>query len=116
MRLFQLDSRGLLSSKTRNVIKSSFNFLKFKKELGRYIKSLNRLPNIVFTFDSLLSDIPLSEARRLGITSFGLVDSNADSFKLNYGIPGNSTSIVSLTLYFKFLRLLFLKGQLRFER
>jgi ribosomal protein S2 len=112
LKLFRLDAQGLLNSKTRNVIKSSFNFLKFRKELSRYIKSLNRLPNAIFTFDSVLSSIPLHEAYKLSITSFGISDSNADSFTLTYGIPGNSTSVLSLMLYFRFLKLLFLKALL----
>lgn len=112
LKLFKLDSLGLLNSKVRNIIKASFNFLKFKKELNRYIRSLNRLPNMIFVLNSVLSDIALQEAKRVGITRFGICDNNADAFSLNYAIPGNSTSIQSLTLYFKFLKLTFLKGVL----
>lgn len=113
LQLFKYDSIGLLNSKTRNLIKSSFNFLKFKKELNRYIKNLNRLPNAIFVFDSIVSRVALVEANKLGITSLGICDSNSDSFQLNYGIPGNSFNYDSNLLYFKFMKLLILKGTLR---
>lgn len=112
LQLFKYDSIGLLNSKTRNLIKSSFNFLKFKKELNRYIKNLNRVPNAIFVFDSIVSKIALAEANKLGITSLGICDSNSDSFSLNYGIPGNSFNYDSNLLYFRFMKLLILKGTL----
>lgn len=116
LHLFQLDSLGLLNSKLRNSIKSSFNFLKFRKELKRYIKNLNRIPNAMFVFDSLISEIALKEGKSVGVTLLGIADSNSKSFDLNYAVPGNSSSLKSLLFYLNFLKLIFVKSMLLEKR
>src|SRR5699024_1637525 len=77
------------------------DFDKMNKVLGG-IAQLNRQPAALFIVDTSYENIALAEARKLGITTFGLVDTNSDPRKLDFVIPGNddaSKSIAIITDY-----------------
>ena len=74
---------------------------KLEKVLGG-IANLNRLPSAVFIIDIHHEHIALAEARKLGMRTFGIVDTNADPNMVDYPIPANddaSKSISILTNY-----------------
>ncbi|MBX9782205.1 MAG: 30S ribosomal protein S2 [Chitinophagaceae bacterium] len=74
---------------------------KMEKVLGG-IANMGRIPAALFLVDIGHEHIALSEAKRLGVTTFGLVDTNCDPNKVDFSIPGNddaTKSIAILTQY-----------------
>lgn len=60
------------------------------------IANLNRVPNAIFVVDILHEDIAILESHRLGLTTFGIVDTNSDPNKVNFAIPANDDSSKSI--------------------
>ena len=74
---------------------------KMEKVLGG-IAQLGRVPAALFIVDIGHEHIALAEAKRLGIATFGIVDTNCDPNKVDYAIPANddaTKSIAILTQY-----------------
>ena len=74
---------------------------KMEKVLGG-IAQLGRVPAALFIVDIGHEHIALAEAKRLGVTTFGVVDTNCDPNKVDFAIPGNddaTKSIAILTQY-----------------
>ncbi len=74
---------------------------KLEKVLGG-IANLNRLPAAVFVVDIDHESIAVAEAHRLGIRTFGIVDTNSNPNEVDFPIPGNddaSKSIAIITNY-----------------
>ncbi|MCB0568837.1 MAG: 30S ribosomal protein S2 [Phaeodactylibacter sp.] len=66
------------------------------------IANLNRLPSAVFIVDIHHEHIAVAEANKLGLRTFGIVDTNSDPNLIDYPIPGNddaSKSIAIITNY-----------------
>jgi small subunit ribosomal protein S2 len=70
---------------------------KMEKVLGG-IAQLGRLPAALFLVDIGHEHIALSEAKRLGITTFGMVDTNCDPNKVDYAIPSNDDATKSIAI------------------
>ena len=70
---------------------------KMQKVLGG-IAQLGRLPSAIFLVDISVEHIALAEAKRLGITTFGLVDTNSDPNKVDFFIPGNDDATKSIAI------------------
>jgi small subunit ribosomal protein S2 len=71
------------------------------KQLGG-IADLNRLPSAVFIIDIHHEHLALAEARKLGVKTFGMVDTNSDPTLVDFPIPANddaSKSIAFITNY-----------------
>jgi small subunit ribosomal protein S2 len=62
------------------------------------IRTLHRLPDMVFVMDTRKERIPVAEARKLGIPIVGLVDTNCDPDEVDYVIPGNDDAIRAAAL------------------
>lgn len=74
---------------------------KLEKVLGG-IANLNRLPAAVFIVDIHHEHIAVAESHKLGLRTFGLVDTNSDPNSIDFPIPGNddaSKSIAIITDY-----------------
>jgi small subunit ribosomal protein S2 len=74
---------------------------KMDKQLGG-IADLNRLPSAVFIVDIHHEHLALAEARKLGVKTFGMVDTNSDPTLVDFPIPANddaSKSIAFITNY-----------------
>ena len=71
--------------------------VKMEKVLGG-IAAMNRTPSAIFMVDISHEHIALAEARRLGITTFGMVDTNSDPTVVDYAIPGNDDASKSIYL------------------
>jgi small subunit ribosomal protein S2 len=74
---------------------------KMDKQLGG-IADLNRLPSAVFIIDIHHEHLALAEARKLGVKTFGMVDTNSDPTLVDFPIPANddaSKSIAFITNY-----------------
>jgi len=70
---------------------------KMEKVLGG-IAQLGRVPAALFIVDIGHEHIALAEARRLGITTFGVVDTNCDPNKVDYAIPANDDATKSIAI------------------
>ncbi|MGD9123448.1 MAG: 30S ribosomal protein S2 [Desulfarculaceae bacterium] len=62
------------------------------------IRDMNRLPAVVVVVDIKKEKIAVNEARRLGIPTVALVDTNCDPEGLDYLIPGNDDAIRAIRL------------------
>ena len=70
---------------------------KMEKVLGG-IAQLGRLPAALFIVDIGHEHIALAEAKRLGITTFGMVDTNSDPNKVDFPIPSNDDATKSIAI------------------
>ena len=61
---------------------------KLEKTLGSIV-DLTRLPSALFVVDVMKEHIAVSEANRLGIPVFAMVDTNSDPNNVDYVIPAN---------------------------
>jgi small subunit ribosomal protein S2 len=71
---------------------------RLEKALGG-IKNMDRLPGAIFVVDLKKERIAVSEARKLGIPSVGIVDTNCDPDEIDYAIPGNDDAIRAIRLF-----------------
>src|ERR1044072_3405401 len=70
---------------------------KMEKVLGG-IAQLGRIPAALFIVDIGHEHIALAEAKRLGITTFGMVDTNCDPNKIDFAIPSNDDATKSIAI------------------
>jgi small subunit ribosomal protein S2 len=60
---------------------------------------MNRLPGAIFIVDTKKEKIAVAEARKMGIPSLGLVDTNSDPEEIDYVIPSNDDAIRAIRLF-----------------
>ena len=60
------------------------------------IRDMERLPDAVIIIDAVRESIAVAEAKRLGIPSVAIVDTNADPSLITYPIAGNDDAIRSI--------------------
>lgn len=70
---------------------------KMDKVLGG-ISQLGRVPAALFIVDIGHEHIALAEAKRLGISTFGVVDTNCDPNKVDFAIPANDDATKSIAI------------------
>ncbi len=75
---------------------------KMEKVLGG-ISQLGRIPAALFLVDIGHEHIALAEAKRLGITTFGLVDTNCDPNKVDFAIPANDDATKSIAILVNYI-------------
>ena len=75
---------------------------KLNKVLGG-IADINRLPSAIFIVDIHHEHIALAEADKLGITTFGVVDTNSDPNKVRYPIPANDDASRSVKIIVQYM-------------
>jgi small subunit ribosomal protein S2 len=63
------------------------------------IKTLSRLPDVLFVIDSNKEQIAVKEAKKLGIPVVAVVDTNCDPSEVNYVIPGNDDALRAIRLF-----------------
>ena len=63
------------------------------------IKTMNKLPDMMFVLDAVKEKIAIAEARRLGITVVAPLDTNCDPDVVDLPIPGNDDAIRSIQLF-----------------
>lgn len=71
---------------------------KLERSLGG-IKDMGGLPDALFVVDVMHEHIAVTEANKLGIPVFGIVDSNSDPDGIDHVIPGNDDAIRAIRLY-----------------
>jgi small subunit ribosomal protein S2 len=75
---------------------------KMEKVLGG-IAQLGRVPAALLIFDIGHEHIALAEAKRLGIQTFGIVDTNCDPNKVDFPVPANDDATKSLAIIANFI-------------
>jgi small subunit ribosomal protein S2 len=75
---------------------------KMEKVLGG-ISNMSRIPAALFMVDIGHEHIALAEARRLGITTLGMVDTNCDPNKVDFSIPANDDATKSIAIIVNYL-------------
>lgn len=75
---------------------------KMEKVLGG-IAQLGRVPAALFIVDIGHEHIALAEAKRLGISTFGIVDTNCDPNKVDFAIPANDDATKSIAIIVNYL-------------
>lgn len=82
---------------------------KMEKVLGG-IAQISRIPAALFLVDIGHEHIALAEAKRLNITTFGMVDTNCDPNKVDYPIPANDDATKSIAIILNYLTAAILEG------
>lgn len=75
---------------------------KMEKVLGG-IAQISRVPAALFLVDIGHEHIALAEARRLGISTFGMVDTNCDPNKVDFAIPANDDATKSIAIVVNYI-------------
>ncbi len=88
------DGTMLILSK-RERLQISRQRQKLEKNLGS-IADLTRLPSAIFVVDILKEHIAIAEAKKLGIPTFAIVDTNSDPTKVDFAIPANDDAEKSI--------------------
>lgn len=60
------------------------------------VANLSKLPDAVFVVDTRREETAVSEASRVGITVFAIVDTNSDPSLVDFPIPANDDSVKSV--------------------
>lgn len=81
----------------KEVIKLKLEMEKLEKNLGG-IKEMEKTPDLIFLVDSKKEFICTKEARKLGIPTIGLIDSNCNPDDVDYVIPGNDDAVRAVKL------------------
>ena len=74
--------------------------IKLEKDIGG-IQDMTALPDAMFVIDVGYHKIAVAEAKKLGIPSIGIVDTNHSPEGIDYVIPGNDDSSKAVALYAK---------------
>jgi small subunit ribosomal protein S2 len=82
---------------------------KMEKVLGG-ISQMGRTPAALFMVDISHEHIALAEAKRLGIMTFAMVDTNSDPTKVDFSIPANDDATKSIAIITNYLTAAILEG------
>src|SRR6187455_2443038 len=75
---------------------------KMEKVLGG-IAQISRVPAALFIVDIGHEHIALAEAKRLGVGTFGVVDTNCDPNKVDFAIPANDDATKSIAIITQYI-------------
>jgi small subunit ribosomal protein S2 len=96
--LEHMEAEGQLDLRPK---KEAMQLRKERQKLERFllgIRGMDRLPDALFAIDTRKERIALREAKRLGIPTIAIVDTNCDPGDVDYVIPGNDEAIRSIRL------------------
>lgn len=94
-RMLQDGSLTSVTKKERLTLTRERN--KLEKVLGG-VANLNRLPSAVFIVDIQHEHIAVAESHKLGLRTFGIVDTNSDPNQVDFPIPGNDDASKSVKI------------------
>lgn len=80
------------------------------------IKSMTRLPGIMFIIDPVQENTAILEARRMQIPIVGVCDTNCDPDLIDYPVPGNDDAIRSVKLFCSLMADAILEGRAEAEK
>ena len=82
---------------------------KMDKVLGG-ITNMSRTPAALFIVDISHQHIALKEAKRLGISTFGMVDTNSDPNTVDFAIPSNDDATKSIAIITNYITAAIIEG------
>jgi len=82
---------------------------KLEKVLGG-IAAISRVPAALFLVDIGHEHIAMAEAKKLGISTFGMVDTNCDPNKVDFAIPANDDATKSISIIVNYLTAAIVEG------
>lgn len=82
---------------------------KMEKVLGG-IAQMGRTPSALFIVDISHEHIALKEAKRLGISTFAMVDTNSDPTSVDFSIPSNDDATKSIAIITNYLTAAIIEG------
>ena len=92
----KMEEDGTLSTLSkRERLQISRTREKLEKNLGS-ISKMNRMPSAIFIVDIIKEHIAVSEAAKLGIPTFAMVDTNSNPNNVSFPIPANDDSSKSI--------------------
>jgi small subunit ribosomal protein S2 len=94
-KLMPSDEFGTYSKKMQSSLRREYR--KMLRNLGG-IRTLSRLPECLVVFDPKKEKNAINEARKMGITTVALIDTDCDPDVVDLPIPGNDDSIRSIEL------------------
>src|SRR3984893_14270568 len=80
------------------------------------IREMNRLPDAMVVVDPKREEIAVQEAKRMGVTTVALIDTDSDPDLVDLPIPGNDDSIRSIELVLSKLADAVLEGRVSLPR
>jgi len=101
------DSSISINKKERLTLKRDKD--KMEKVLGG-ITDMARTPAALFIVDISHEHIAMSEAKRLGITTLGMVDTNSDPNKVDFAIPANDDATKSIAIITNYITAAIIEG------
>ena len=103
LKVLEKDSSNIYESLTKKE-RSSLEREKLRlADLHRGIKDMRHLPSAIFVVDAKHEKIAISEAKCLGIPTFGIVDTNTDPNVVDFAIPANDDSIKTIQLILNYI-------------
>ncbi|MGB0883340.1 MAG: 30S ribosomal protein S2 [Flavobacteriales bacterium] len=75
---------------------------KLERNFGS-IKDMSRLPGALFVVDVKKEHIAVSEAKKLGIPTFAIVDTNSNPEDVSFAIPGNDDASKSINVILDYI-------------
>lgn len=97
-KMFTDGTSNNLSKKER--LQVSRERAKLEKNLGS-IADLSRLPAAIFVVDICKEHIAVAEAKKLGIPTFAIVDTNSNPNEVDFPIPANDDAAKSISIILK---------------
>jgi small subunit ribosomal protein S2 len=88
-------------------------------KLNRYaggVRSMEKLPEVLFLIDARKEDNAVREARKMGVKTVAVVDTNADPTMVDYPIPANDDAIKSISLVVKTIADAVEEGKAAFQK
>ncbi|HAD34800.1 MAG TPA: 30S ribosomal protein S2 [Chitinophagaceae bacterium] len=101
------DSSISINKKERLTLKRDKD--KMEKVLGG-ITNMSRTPAALFIVDISHEHIALAEAKRLGITTLGMVDTNSDPNKVDFAVPANDDATKSIAIITNYITAAIIEG------
>ena len=106
-KLIPSEDMNTYSKKMQSTLKREYR--KMSRNLNG-IRLLNRLPECLVVVDPRKEHNAVKEARRLGITTLALIDTDSDPDEIDLPIPGNDDSVRSIELVLRQLADAVLEG------
>lgn len=94
----KMEADGTMSTLSkRERLQLSRTRAKLNKNYGS-IAEMTRLPSAIFVIDVLKENIAVAEAKKLGISTFAMVDTNSDPRGIDFVIPSNDDATKSIAI------------------
>lgn len=93
--------------------------LKQRVKLQRNLEGIQNMPGVpkaLFVVDAKREQIAINEAKRLGIPSIAIVDTNCDPDLVSLPIPGNDDAIRAVALFCKIIADAVMEGRMQGEK